>query len=155
MLAAAPLLPIAILSWLGLKVLEQDRAAERQRRVDALEVAAQRLAVDIERWLEDAGSRLTPAEAVQLVPAGLVAPAHARMLYQPLVRPTRPVAASTLDEAEASEYQRRDFRGAARAYAALAESGDPHIRARALLALSRVTDGPWPRPPVPVTRLVS
>ena len=57
MFAAATLVPMAVLSWLGFKVLEQDRVAERQRRLDALEVSAQRLAVDLERWLQEVASR--------------------------------------------------------------------------------------------------
>ena len=47
LLAAATLIPICVLSWLGLRILQQDRDAERQRRRDALSVAAGRLALDI------------------------------------------------------------------------------------------------------------
>ena len=138
MFAAATLVPMAVLSWLGFKVLEQDRVAERQRRLDALEVSAQRLAVDLERWLQEVASRPGRGQTVQLLPTGLVAPPDARLLYQPFVPPTPPVPALPFREAEAAEHQRHDFRAAARAYAAVAESRDPHVRAQALLGLSRV-----------------
>ncbi len=93
MFAAATLVPMAVLGWLGFKVLEQDRVAERQRRLDALEVSAQRLAVDLERWLQDVASRPGRGQTVQLLPTGLVAPPDARLLYQPFVPPTPPVPA--------------------------------------------------------------
>ena len=43
--AAATLVPIAVLCWLGIRTLDQDRDAERQRRRERLEVAAGRVAL--------------------------------------------------------------------------------------------------------------
>ena len=39
LLAAATLIPIGVLSWLGVRIVQQDRDVERQRRREALEVS--------------------------------------------------------------------------------------------------------------------
>ena len=43
LLAAATLIPIGILSWLGARILAQDRSVERQRRRDTQGVEGGRL----------------------------------------------------------------------------------------------------------------
>ena len=53
LLAAATLLPVTALGWLGVRVLQQDRDIERQRQREHLDVAAGRLALDIERRLQE------------------------------------------------------------------------------------------------------
>jgi hypothetical protein len=40
LLAAATLLPIGALGWLSARILQQDRAIERQRRAEDLKLAA-------------------------------------------------------------------------------------------------------------------
>ena len=53
LLAAATLIPIGALSWLGVRILQQDRDVERQRRREALEVSAGRLVLQVERRLQE------------------------------------------------------------------------------------------------------
>ena len=53
LLAAATMIPIVVSAWLGVRLLQQDRAIERQRQREHLEVAAGRLALDIGRTLQE------------------------------------------------------------------------------------------------------
>ena len=121
LLAAATLIPIGALSWLGVRIIQQDRDVERQRRREALEVAAGRLALDIERRLQDIEDQLAKGGGLALEPR------------------TEPEAAPSLfAEAEAAEFQRRDPDAAAAAYRKLAESPKAAVRAAALVRLGRV-----------------
>ena len=58
LLEAATLIPIVALSWLAIRITQQDRDIERQRRRESLEVRAGRLALDIERRLQDIQDQL-------------------------------------------------------------------------------------------------
>jgi hypothetical protein len=58
LLASATLIPIVALGWLGLRVLDQDHALEGQRRRERLDLAAGRLALAIERRLQELEERL-------------------------------------------------------------------------------------------------
>jgi signal transduction histidine kinase len=121
LLAVATLIPIGTLSWLGVRIIQQDRDVERQRRREALEVAAGRLALQIERRLQDIEDRLGRGEGIALA---------ALFQEEPSV--------SLFAEAEAAEFQRRDLNGAARLYRGLAKSSKPPVRAAALVRLGRV-----------------
>lgn len=73
LLAAVVVVPLAVLTWLGAHLLQQDRDVERQRQREHLEVAAGRLALDIERLRGDrwpagnpSGSRSAVARLVEL-----------------------------------------------------------------------------------------
>jgi dipeptidyl aminopeptidase/acylaminoacyl peptidase len=70
-LAAATLLPIAALGWLGVRILQQDRDIERQRQRERLEVAAGRLALDIERHLQQTDEQLASGRGVAFLQAQL------------------------------------------------------------------------------------
>ena len=52
LLAAATLIPIGAMGWLGVRILGQDRDVERHRQQENLEVAAGLLAIDIDRRLK-------------------------------------------------------------------------------------------------------
>ena len=121
LLAAATLVPIGVLSWLGVRILEQDRDAERQRRRETLEVAAGRLALDIERRLQEIEDQLAEGRGIVLSP-------HAE--EEP--------PATLFAEADVLEFRKRDLQSAASAYRKLAESPKPGIRAAALVRLGRV-----------------
>ena len=134
MLAAATLLPIAALGWLGARVLQQDRAGERQRRAENLKLAAGQLALVVESKLAEVENQLTAGEGIRFSEEGL----GPGVLYQP--QPPQPgrLPATLFQEAETMEFQRRDLSGAAETYRRLAESPDPTIRAEALVRLGRV-----------------
>ena len=137
--------PLATLFWLGWRVWEQDRALEdqqiRQRVERAADIAVaaleravaaseKRLAAGLEDWppgavvvsLRAQAVRVRPAERVAYLP---VSPSLPRL-------PDAPFAA-----AEALEFRKSDFTGAAARYRELAHSRDPAVRAGALLRLAR------------------
>jgi signal transduction histidine kinase len=121
LLAAATLIPIGVLSWLGVRIVQQDRDVERQRRREALEVAAGRLALQIERRLQDIEDQLGRGGGIALAAASEEEP---------------PV--SLFAEAEVAEFQHRDLNSAAGLYRGLAKSSKPPVRAAALVRLGRV-----------------
>ena len=139
LLALATLIPIGALSWLGARTLQQDRELERQRRRERLEVAAGRVALDIERHLQNIEERLSAGHGIRLTPAGVESSQEFPILYQPVdigltPTPTSPLLVS----AEVEEFQRRDDAAAAVAYRKASQSGDPGARAAAFLGLARV-----------------
>src|SRR3954454_19643297 len=103
LLAAATLIPIGVLSWLGVRIIQQDRDVERQRRRDALEVTAGRLALDIERRLAEIEDQLGKGGGINRAPPAQDEP-----------------PASLFIDAEAAEFRRHDLTAAAAAYRNLA-----------------------------------
>jgi signal transduction histidine kinase len=143
LLAAATLIPIGVLSWLGFRILQQDRDVERQRRRERLEVAAGRLALDMDRRLQDIEEQLArgsdaKSAGVRLLPAGLTSTPDVPLLYQPEVSAGEGVPSSFLAAAERAEFQRHDLAAAEAAYRQASESRAPVARAAALIGLARV-----------------
>lgn len=142
LLAAATLIPIAVLSWLAVRLLQQDRDVERQRQREHLEVSAGRLVLDIERWLQDIEERLTRgadsnAVAVRFLSSGISFSPSRPILYQPALS-SEAAPSSLLAGAEVEEFHRHDLSAAGAAYRRLAASRQPGTRAGALLGLGRV-----------------
>jgi len=137
LLAAATLIPIGVLSWLGVRILQQDREVERQRARETLEVDAGRLALAIARQLEDVEERLTHGAGIHFTPTGMKANADISLLYQPSVSAAERLPAA-FQTAESEEFQRQDLAAAAAAYQRLAETREPEVRAAALVRLGRV-----------------
>ena len=131
------MIPIGALAWLGVRVIQQDRDLEGQRRREGLEFAAGRLALGIERRLEEIEEPLAQGRGIRLTPGGIEPAGGSALLYQPDLPPMEKVPVSVFAEAEALEHQRRDLAGAAKEYRRLAESRDPGIRAAALVGLGR------------------
>ena len=134
--AAATLVPIGALTWLGVRSLQQDRDVERQRQREGLEVAAGRLALDIERALQDIEHRLAGGAGIHFLPSSLKA--DPELLYQPTAQAEDNVQPLLLAEAEAEEFQRHNLSAAATAYQHLVQSSNPSARAAALVGLGRV-----------------
>ena len=137
-IGAATLVPVVALVWLGLRVLQQDQDIERQRRRERLEVAAGRLALELERALQETEDRLARGEGIRLLPAGLDASAGPAVLYQPDASVETPASLPALAAAEILEFQTRDLAAASSAYRNQSRSTDAPVRAAALLALARV-----------------
>jgi len=87
LLAAATLIPIVALSWLAIRITQQDRDIERQRRRESLEVRAGRLALDIERRLQDVQDQLAQGNGLQFTTTGLKSNPALPLLYQPRLPP--------------------------------------------------------------------
>lgn len=152
---------IAATASLAWRFLEQDRALEGQRTRDRLERAADLITAALGRGAAEARDALTrlsslpPAASsaaatrwastlerdavlVMLTPEGLRAFPAGRLLYQPVPVPAREAPAGTFAAGEALEFRTRDLSGATAAFRALSGSGDPVVRAGALLRLARV-----------------
>lgn len=139
MLALATLIPIGALSWLGARTLQQDRELERQRRREGLEVAAGRVALEIERHLQAIEERLAAGNGIRLTSGGVESSEELPILFQPLEIGSTPASpSSVLVSAEVAEFQRRDDAAAADLYRKVSQRREPEVRAAALPGLARV-----------------
>jgi signal transduction histidine kinase len=136
-LSAATLVPIAALAWLGVRTLRQERDIERQRHRERLEVAADRLALDLDRRLQAVERDLSTGRGIQLTAAG-IAGDGTPILFQPISPESSPISSVDLSRAEVAEFQRHDLTAAAAMYRQLAAAAHPNVRAAALAALARV-----------------
>ncbi len=140
---------VCALGWLGVRLLEQDRALEAQRLQEQRESAAGRLAAELERVLsaEDrmlAGlpQRPGPAagEGAVLVVANHTAlrvwPERA-LLYYLAAPATKEPAADLYAAAEKAEFRERNHERAIEILHPLCSASDPSIRAGAQLRLAR------------------
>ncbi|MBL8294249.1 MAG: hypothetical protein JNN08_20560 [Bryobacterales bacterium] len=121
LLVAATLIPIGALSWLGMRIIHQDRDLERQRRREALEVAGGRVALEMERRFQEIEGELARSGGIAL--SGVADEEPPGALFA---------------AGEEAEFQSRDLHAAASLYRALARSEKPAVRAAALLRLGRV-----------------
>ncbi len=140
-LAVAILLPIGVLSWLAVRIVQQDRDAERQRGRERLEVVAGRLALDIDRRFQDLEEQLARGDdgaTVIFRASGVDGRGTFKPLYQPIETADDAVPSTLLDAAHAAEFQRRDHSEAAAIYRLLAASAHPAARASSLIGLARV-----------------
>ena len=137
------------LGWLGWQWLKQDRALERQRLQERLELAADHMAAELQRSLMDLEGFLSfvpspGAKKPQNGVAVLQGTKHSVNVYPPgslLFFPAIPDAedppAATFIAGEMLEFQLNDSAKAAEAFRKLARSPDAGVRAGALLRLGR------------------
>jgi signal transduction histidine kinase len=142
-LAVATLLPIGVLSWLAVRIVQQDRDVERQRARERLEVTAGRLALDIDRRFQDLEEQLARASAANAAGvtfrlSGFASAGAFKPLYQPIEATDDAVPSLYFDAAHAAEFQRRDLSDATAIYRRLAATPHPAARASALIGLARV-----------------
>lgn len=135
LLAGATLIPIAVLSALGFGVLRQDRDAERQRQSDSLEAGARRLGLDIARWQQAVRERIARGDGLELAQSGPVSTPAFPLLYRSALLTLDESAGLGLADAEAAEYQKKDYEAAIAAYREAASRSTPEVRAAALLGL--------------------
>jgi len=128
------LIPIGVVAFLAIWILQQDRDAERLRERDSLQLAAGQLALGIGRRLEDVEQRLARGEGIHFTSLGFESVSESALLYQPSPSRSESLHPSPFDEAEVAEYQ-GDLVRAATSYRRLAGSREPVIRAGALARL--------------------
>ena len=142
---AITVVPAVGLGWLGWWTLKQNRALDKQRDVEGLELLADRVSGALDRALADLQARLdSPAaslpedtillsagpEDLEATPAGL-------LLYYP-VAPTGTESPSVrFAAADDLELRRRDPAAAIALLRKQVENGDASVRAGALLRLGR------------------
>jgi signal transduction histidine kinase len=137
LIAAATLLPMLALAWIGVRTLEQDRELERQRQEERLDVAAGRLALEIERDLQAVEADLRAGRGIRFTPDGFAFGDEQRPLYQP-AGPSAIPPPLALTAGGSYEFELADPARAASNYARLAQSDEPTIRGQALVAAARV-----------------
>ena len=144
LIAAVTVAPLALLTWFGLRLVEQDLALEAQQTRQRVERAADLAVTAIDRELRAWESRLgsiTPtwrehAVAVTFESGGRVqALPSLAYLPAPVTLPEAP--ASAFAEGEALEFRARDLARAAAIYRRQTRSDDPLVRAGAATRLAR------------------
>jgi signal transduction histidine kinase len=137
LLAAATLIPVGALGWLGLRTLEQDRALTRQRQRELLEVASERAALAIERRLQEIEDRLVTGSGLHYASTGITSTRDIPIVFQP-IETASPDTIPALVAAETEEFQRRNLAGAEVEYERLTTAMAADVRAAALVGLGRV-----------------
>ena len=138
LLAAATLIPAVVLVWLGVRLLQQDRELDRQRQRERLEVAAGRVALEIDRRLQDLEAELVAGHGIRLHEGGIEPSSDGPILFQPADGPAAQPSPPAIAPIEVEEFQRRNLTGAEAAYRRLSTSGEVDVRAAALVGLGRV-----------------
>jgi signal transduction histidine kinase len=137
------------LIWLGWQWLKQDRELEGNRLRESLDLAADQMAVALQRDLSGLESLLAyaPGPGAEPPPDGVLVlraadraietfPSGA-LLYVPVAPNPPEPPSSTFAPGETLEHQRRDPAGAAALFRAQARSSDPVVQAGAWLRLGR------------------
>ncbi len=145
----AAVLPVAVLFWLGLRLLQQDRDLEGQRIQERLEDAADRVAAEFEAHLTRIeaglpGLALTPpaelstgAVFVVFSTSTVEAWPPGRLLYYPVSAPATESRDDLFWPGEKLEFQDSAYDRAAAFFRRLAQSKDARIQAGALIRLAR------------------
>jgi signal transduction histidine kinase len=145
LIVAITLAPLAVLLWLGWRLLEQDRILEGQqiqqqieRSADLVVAALQRALASSEQLLA-AGSTQWPdgAVAITIREGRMEAYPHGRFAYLPVVPQLSEAPGSAFAQGEELEFRQHDPAAAITAFRELAKSSDPALRAGALLRLGR------------------
>jgi signal transduction histidine kinase len=144
LVAGMMIVPLALLSWLGWRTLEQDNLLESQQMRQRLELSADLLVAALQRALTAdaqrlaAGAREWPDGAVAVEFTAGVARAYPRdgIAYLPAVAALPEAGASRFAQGEALEF-RGDHTAAVRVFRELASSSDPAVQAGAWLRLAR------------------
>ena len=160
MFLAITLVLAASLSWLGWRLLKQDRALESQRIQERLDNAADLIAASLLHKFSESKDRLTsllalsdsdlPARASELSgqgagtafivvfrPQAVDAYPRSALLYYPFQPTAKDAIGKIFEAAEVAEFQQKDFAKATAIFRELSHSKDPTIRAGALLRLAR------------------
>lgn len=157
--AATTLAPAIGLSWLGWRMIEQDRALENQRLQERRDHAADLGAAALQRALAELEETLTGisaapptdiheharktgrwGEGVAIVvfgPQGVLDHAGAPLPFHPAVPAAAATSPTLFAAAEAMEFQSAGPEGAIRVLDGLANAKDPAVRAGALIRLAR------------------
>jgi signal transduction histidine kinase len=150
----------ASLSWLGWRLLKQDRALESQRVQERLDNAADLIAASLLHKFSESGVQFTSlltlsdsdlaARASELSsqgagtalivvfrPQAVDAYPRAALLYYPFLPTANEPPASMFEAGEVAEFQQKDFAKAIAVFRELSQRKDPAVRAGALLRLGR------------------
>jgi signal transduction histidine kinase len=137
------------LGWLGWQFLKQDRALEKQRTQERLELAADHMAAALQKSIADLEKfqNFVPDSKTEEPPEGIVVlnmtkpsivtSPPGRLLFYPVIQNDEESPSEAFAPGEVLEHQRNNPAAAAKFFQKLARSKDPGIRAGALLRLGR------------------
>jgi signal transduction histidine kinase len=143
---------VAALVWMGVRLLQQDRALEAQQLAERREAAADRLIASLEQVLSAEEERLADlpgvdfrpsADDVVFVLAGSSGSSDIHvwpdnsLVYYPVIPPGREAPAGLYADAEKSEFVDHDYSRAITGLRPFSKAGDPAVRAGAQLRLAR------------------
>jgi len=140
---------VVALIWMGVRLMQQDRALETQQLEERRQAAADRLIASLEQVLSAEERRLVDLPKTDHRPpeSGLILmvasssevrvwPDHA-LLFYPVVPPGREASAGLYADAEKSEFLYHEYSRAVLELRRFAKAGDPAVRAGAQLRLAR------------------
>lgn len=137
------------LGWLGWQFLKQDRALEKQRLQERLELAADQMAAALQQSITDLEKFLNfvPDSKTKELPDGVVAlnvtkhtiitSPSGRLLFYPMIQNDEEPPFEVFAPGEILEFQHNNPANAVEFFQKLARSKDPGVRAGALLRLGR------------------
>jgi len=140
---------VVALVWMGVRLVQQDRALESQQLEERREAAADRVVAALEQVLSAEERRLTDAPLANFRPAAedallfTAGPADVRvwpenaLLYYPVMSDGREAPSGLYAAAERTEFVERDYERAIRALHPLSQAEDPAVRAGAQLRVAR------------------
>jgi signal transduction histidine kinase len=143
------LVPATAVVWLGVRLIEQDRALASRQLKERRESAADRLIAGLEQAVSSTERHLDgdptslpirpddEAVLVTLRPSGIEAYPKDRLLYLPAIVSGLAEPTAVFEAGEALEFRAKDYRSAATAFRTLATSPSAAVRAGALLRLAR------------------
>lgn len=145
LIAAITLAPLAILLWLGWRLVEQDRILENQQIQQRIERAADTVVAALQRVIAVSEQRLDgsndqwPDGAVELIFRDGIIEAHPkdRVAYFPVVPPLREAPDAVFAQAEDLEFRRQDHVATIDALRKLTNSSDFAVRTGAEIRLAR------------------
>lgn len=137
------------LGWLGWQFLKQDRALEKQRIQERLELAVDQMAAALQQSITDLEKfqNFVPGSKTHELPDGVVVlnvtkrtiitSPPGRLLFYPVIQKDEEPPSEAFAPGEILEHQHNNPAEAAEFFQKLARSKDPGIRAGALLRLGR------------------
>jgi signal transduction histidine kinase len=147
-LAVAAVSVIALI-WMGIRLMQQDRALEAKQLEDKREAAADRIIVALEKTLSEEERKLTAVPKDEFLPMAedhLLATMDSReicvypdkaLLYYPMIAPGREALSSQFASAERAEFQDKNYTRAINMLHPLSRSKDPVTRIGAQFRLAR------------------
>jgi two-component system, OmpR family, phosphate regulon sensor histidine kinase PhoR len=138
---------MVVLSWLGYRLVEQDRILERQQIQQHAERGADLVVAALQRAASISEQRLASGErdwadgaaVVTFIDGRAEAYPRARIAYLPLMPQLPEVSPKQFAHGDELEFQQRSTDAAAQYYRDQAKSTDPAVRAGAWLRLARVS----------------
>jgi signal transduction histidine kinase len=140
---------IIVLVWMGVRLLQQDRALEAQRLEEQREAAADRLIVALEKVLSEEEQKLVDGPTGNFSPAAedyliiIVDSGKIRvwpentLLYYPVISPGREASSRLYADAEKAEFLDQDYERAINTLRPFSKAKDPATRAGSLIRMAR------------------